>query len=800
MATSKLTLYMQSGMKPENNYIVEDIREYLRLNAENTLVKEGFQYIRDPAKSQQFKVDIAQSAYNQAVFDYASLEQDGDIYYYFIVDATWKSQNCLGFTAVLDTLNTFQDQYGFTDRSNIERQHVDRFKLIGERPTGDSIDEVVTNVISDTREELQPELLMTRKEVLSGDLPIDNRYQWYLIYQTNTQSGNPQILLCADKDINVGTESGTTEYIVTAADLKNGLPARMVFGKFKAIINTDESETIDMNGSLSISIDPGSTDNLSITYMPYEGLGYIPERRTGRVKIQLDGTTSLKVYNTSGPNFNQPYVEENFSYTLIGRAVMTSIDTIDRTLSNLYKVIECPYCPLDLQITNDVLTGIPAGWKYDQSQNKLSCDNLKYEFPERTAWTEENVMNHIAGQVIKAQRAKLTLYSRHDHSDGVEGNVVDPKTFISTLRSYNFVYDTASWSVIPEDLVIPNKTPRPDLIQIKFKQSNNISSDCGFRFDIPEFGKMHREYFDDYMFSMRSNELPLYSSDYINYMRNGYNYDLKANRQALINDIISNIAQGASAGVQLGFGIKGMVANARLAQSYMLEGGANDSWGNAIGRMIERNKDFANVAGIDYNPVDDIATQSKLYSRAQQRYRASYQRSTANNYAFPPMVSSAAGLISGISNTIMSHLQRENALEQKINEYKNRAFSVSTTGNHDLFKWYSGNKLILFEFEPREEVRELINDYFSLYGYSRGYYEKPDLDSRLFFNYCRGYVDIDNYKKRRAIEENKADIVQKFQDGVYKIHKVNTPLGTYWDMKLERQNYERSILPLEWCK
>ena len=78
MATSKLTLYLQSGMKPENNYIVEDIREYLRLNAESTLVKEGFQYIRDPAKSQQFKVDIPQSAYNEAVFDYASRERDGD--------------------------------------------------------------------------------------------------------------------------------------------------------------------------------------------------------------------------------------------------------------------------------------------------------------------------------------------------------------------------------------------------------------------------------------------------------------------------------------------------------------------------------------------------------------------------------------------------------------------------------------------------------------------------------------------------------------------------------------------------
>ena len=218
MATSTLTLYMNSGMKQENNYIVEYIGQYLRMNAEGSRVIDNFQYIKNPASSQAFKVNIPQDEYNNSVVDYASLLQDGDMYYYFIVDAKWTSQDCLTLVAVLDTLNTFQDQYSLTDRSNIERQHVDRVRLIGPRPTGDSIDEVVTNVISTTREELQPEMLMTRNEVLSGDMPIDNRYQWYLIYQTNTSSGNPQILLCADKDINVGTESGPSEYIVTAAD------------------------------------------------------------------------------------------------------------------------------------------------------------------------------------------------------------------------------------------------------------------------------------------------------------------------------------------------------------------------------------------------------------------------------------------------------------------------------------------------------------------------------------------------------------------------------------------------------
>lgn len=769
MATSTLTLYMNSGMKQENNYIVEYIGQYLGLNAQGVRVIENFQYIKNPASSQAFKVNIPQDEYNNSVVDYASLLQDGDMYYYFIVDAKWTSQDCLTLVAVLDTLNTFQDQYSLTDRSNIERQHVDRVKLIGPRPTGDSIDEVVTNVISTTREELQPEMLMTRNEVLSGDLPIDNRYQWYLIYQTNTSSGNPQILLCADKDINVGTESGPSEYIVTAADLKSGLPARMVFGKFRAIMNTDESETIDMYGSLSISIDPGSTDNMRYTYMPYQGLGYRTDIRTGRIKIQLNGTTVLRIYNVAQPMFDEDTVKATSSYTMIGKAVITSIDSIDRTMSNLYKVIECPYCPLNLQITNGTLSTIPAGWQYDQSQNKLSCDNLSYEFPERVAWTEENVMNLIAGQVIKAQRAKLSLYSRKDHQDGVEGNVVDPKTYISTLRSYNFVYDAVTWSLIPEDLVIPNKSPRPDLIKMYYKQSNNISSDCGFRFDIPEFTMKHRQYFDQYMFSARSNELPLYSSDWINYQRNGYNYDQKANALRTWSDMVGAIAGVAGSGFSTAGQIAAFQNRPEIAE---LKSSLN---------AVKENPDIRLRGG---------RTKEELKGRL-----SSLQLPMTLG-----IIGSAVNIGAGLINAGLSHYQREQALEQKVNEYKNRAFSVSSTGNHDLFKWYSGNKVILFEFEPREEVRELINDYFSLYGYAQGYYMVPDLDSRLWFNYCRGTVDIDNYKKRRAIEENKADIVQRFQQGVYKIHRVNTPLGTFWDMKLERQNYERAILPESWCR
>ena len=766
MATSTLTLYMNSGMKQENNYIVEYIGQYLGLNAQGVRVIDNFQYIRNPASSQAFKVNIPQDGYNSSVVDYASLLQDGDTYYYFIVDAKWTSQDCLTLVAVLDTLNTFQDQYSLTDRSNIERQHVDRVKLIGPRPTGDSINEVVTNVISTTKEELQPELLMTRNEVLSGDLPIDNRYQWYLIYQTNTESGNPEILMCANKDIRLSREPTTQEYILNTAKMK--LSSYMIFDRCTIEYNDNQSSqtyTIDIDGMIGFYQTPSDSNTFRFTYYPKDGSAPKVNQITSLVKIRASNT--CKLYSVTTVIFDRDAIVGS-SYILLGAPdTLTGIESIDRTGSNLYKVIECPYCPLDLNITEGSMPTLPDKWSFDSERGKFVCADLTYEFPERTVWTEENVMNLIAGQVIKAQRSKLSQYSRKDHRDGVEGNVVDPKTYISTLRSYNFVYDAVTWSLIPEDLVIPNNSARPDIIRMYYKQSNNISSDCGFRFDIPEFTMRHRQYFDQYMFSARSNELPLYSSDWINYQRNGYNYDKKANTLRTWSDMVGAIVGVAGGGL------------------------------SSIGQIAS----FQNRPEIE--SLEEQYKQGTLWGSKFDNETRNEIAKRLSKYRLPTtlgIIGTGINAVAGIANATLSHYQREQALEQKVNEYKSRAFSVSTTGNHDLFKWYSGNKVILFEFEPREEVRELINDFFSLYGYAQGYYMVPDLDSRLWFNYCRGTVDIDNYKKKRSIEENKADIVQRFQQGVYKIHRVNTPLGTFWDMKLERQNYERAILPESWCR
>ena len=94
----------------------------------------------------------------------------------------------------------------------------------------------------------------------------------------------------------------------------------------------------------------------------------------------------------------------------------------------------------------------------------------------------------------------------------------------------------------------------------------------------------------------------------------------------------------------------------------------------------------------------------------------------------------------------------------------------------------------------------MIADYFHLYGYSVGQFKKPDLDSRYWFNYCRGNVDITGRDTHyQPFETNKAYIQEKYQEGVYKIHRRPLTPDT-WDIKLEHCNVECSIIPLEWCK
>ena len=157
----------------------------------------------------------------------------------------------------------------------------------------------------------------------------------------------------------------------------------------------------------------------------------------------------------------------------------------------------------------------------------------------------------------------------------------------------------------------------------------------------------------------------------------------------------------------------------------------------------------------------------------------------------------AIGLAKGAVNVGLSHLSRETQMAAKINSTKLAGFSVSGVNNLSLFRTYSGNLLHYMVFEPDEPTKEMINKYYSLYGYNQGYYLVPDTNSRYSFNYVRGDVDVDGDDFKQPYFDAKDMIAEKYRGGVYFIHnRAATP--TFWDLDLATTNWEISVLPSSW--
>ena len=157
----------------------------------------------------------------------------------------------------------------------------------------------------------------------------------------------------------------------------------------------------------------------------------------------------------------------------------------------------------------------------------------------------------------------------------------------------------------------------------------------------------------------------------------------------------------------------------------------------------------------------------------------------------------AIGLAKGSVSFGLSHLSRETQMAAKINSTKLAGFSVSGVNNLSLFRVYSGNLLHYMVFEPDEPTKEMINKYYSLYGYNQGYYLVPDTNSRYAFNYVRGDVDVDGDDFKQPYFDAKDMIAEKYRGGVYFIHnRAATP--DFWDLDLATTNWEISVLPSSW--
>lgn len=703
--TSKLTFY-QCEITPEKNCIVDDIVGYL--SSLTPLVVNNFQYIKLDLdlyiKVNSLQVNVPKFNYN-----YVSVKnEDVDkIFYYFIIGSPqWISQNTIQLQLSLDTLNTFRYDLIWTNKTNITRQHKDRFNTTY---TTTAQGKVFHRKIDNYDEGFTP-----IKYYDSGEsIRVTNAdYDFYLIYRnkedlTENSTVPMNCFCCASEEINLNISVDYTGIQFSNYNVGDSLYA---FAKDNAAFTTTikgVSYTIggssQYKGIAFVKYSNGNNayllkedSHVTITNIGDSALTDVTSTVKVRVcrnfEPELDASSQYTYYSVLGQ------VEaRNYSTITIGQtsATLLSIDSVDRTDTRIVKIIKMPYAPFTLDFVSGKLR-IPTGWTY--SGGYLLLNDLNTEF-----------LNIVEGNDDFSSYVNLTVVPSDIGKNKDNDIKYESKLYNSSFFSLKYIYDSFEKEFLLERYNTNSAFPG---VRIDFKQSNNISSNAVFKF-IPMNGTYKEPtLYGQFLNVNRQNEVALYNSDYLNYIRNGYNYDKKAKAQQL----------GAGlAGI--GLGLVGAAASA-----------------------------FLPAAGV---------------------------------VGAAGAISFATSALSSISSVINTSISNELALQQKLENAKRSAASVSNTEDLNLLSYYNGNRLIKYTENINDNIKKSIYDLFRLTGYACNDYSVPVVDSRLYYNFlqCKADIEETDWTYGKAFLD---DIKAKYEIGVTYFHRVD---GTY-DWHQEKENFE----------
>lgn len=755
MATSVVKLYKNDILTPGRNamYAASDTASGFSTWLSNSLQRTitDFQYVKHGLNI-SIKIDANQVIINKDIpdypYNYVSItnSDDGRTFYYFIMDIEWVSQNTVRFILSIDSVATFWDDLDFNEKTTILREHKDRFYQ------KDTIDAGATLVrkIDEEPEGINP-IQVKQSELTITDANIDD-LSWYLIYKTEQDASklneNPvKCYLCASEDLKIDQATGDTSitlgnlnknytyfFLDTENNTNSGFSVTTtstntftldeVSGGSTAkvlVIRYDNTEAKWFVGSLFYDNNDVYTKNKRILYADSVVLTFINGLTQGYYYTNNKDITDYYEYRYLAT------ISNRYLTGTSGDVYIKSIKTLDKTDTTIMKIINTPYCPINMTKTNNIWS-FPDTWEYSREQQYLKLKDLDSEFLRS----------------IRTLALPNTTYKIIDTNKltGLRNNDLESKIYHSDITSLSFIYDSFLKSYRRE-ACITNEEPT---VEIKFKQSNNIISNMLFDFT-PGTGQGYKqiEAFENILPCTRNNELTIYSSDYLNYMRTGYNFDKKANSlslsQSIINSGIGLVGAGVSAGLQLG----------------------NITKGN----LIATDKALSEQFGSDYlktGKADDYILQT---------YKNIKYTSGTNAIATNQMLGLGINAAQAVTNTIYQSLQQANSLKAKQANLAIQKASVSGSDDLDLMRYYSGNKLVMYEFGPTDIIKNNICDIFYYTGYAVNKQEMPNMFSRSNFNFIQCDPIFTTASTNKFIKPYLEDIKLRFNLGVTVYHNAD---------------------------
>lgn len=312
------------------------------------------------------------------------------------------------------------------------------------------------------------------------------------------------------------------------------IDGNVIAGYVSKSVNTTRGFYLHASGT-AIYLKPfvlGYTASI-ITGSPIQKFWYEPQIQiTPGVAKLIFTTTNIKAarYNSEQSNFlpTPPAggTIVTFNNNTATGGTVDPLATYDRTTSTLLKIIALPYPPLD------GLTGILAN-DIGQLETVSGYDYIKVN-AENFSYSIDTLNLDPAYIALSRVPYPVNTESRTNKSEN--------KIFNSAFFRPRFVYDSFGYDFHIED--VDPEIPRNTEFNLVFKVTNTVNSRFMFYFPDWDISKLKRavEDYPGYLLVARNNERMILNSDYLNYIRTGYNYDVKSKNRREGLSILSGAA------------------------------------------------------------------------------------------------------------------------------------------------------------------------------------------------------------------------------------------------------------------
>ena len=704
-----LTFY-NTGFRPEYNGVYEDIETYL--NTLTPTYSTEYKWI-DPALNVVIKIDASSHQFdNRNIGNFVRATDGTNIWYYFVMNCQWRGKETLLLELGLDSLNTFWKDLKFSKESHITRRYKDRF-IHNRKGKGLPIVDAY------------PEDIHTPPQIRKTKEVVGDTEKWYLIYktdyvQTSELSENPvSCYTCAETaqallTQNVGTVSWTaasmTDRLWYALYGKACNDFQVKIGNQTITIKT-ANETVEQNylyfykesntvirlvavdffnqGTVRITPLSGPKIEFINAQFVYTQNSDLPAQpidavEAGKILAGLDDSTKVRIMAGS---------------TYANLLAFSEWYNLNKTDARLVRIVELPYAPFQKKVDANGKLNIPEGWAAEDGLLKLTNPNIEFK-------------NIIGSKTIQIPTLDINDFTQQ-HAP--LGPAYEPKLYNSSFSSFKFVYDSNLYTFDPEE----NPTPwvSPYEATITFHYSTTLDNTLAFEFAT---NLNQTQDYGEFLISNRSNSLPYYTNEYLNYLRYGKAIDEKQANLSTASAALS----GAGATLST---VASVAAGAGLAA------GKGSAWG---------------VAGAIAGAV----------------------------------IGTAATIVSIARNVSSSR----DAINAKIDQYEHQASNNRGNSDVSIFDVYGKNKLLYMTYEPREEFKNSLYDYFRYYGYACDEYgDIKQMYSRVYSDY---FVVSPVFQDALLWNPFKEDIESRLKLGIRVYHYKNG-----YDFQLTYENWEKEL-------